>query len=76
MKRFLLVFGVICALGAAPVLAQEAEGGEAEKEPTWKGSLGLSWVATSGNTDTSSADRNSKTQAGFRCALSINPAYA
>ncbi len=54
MKRYLLVFGVMCVLGAAPVFAQEAEGEEAEKEPSWKGSLGLSWVATSGNTDTSS----------------------
>lgn len=38
-------------IGVAPVLAQETE--EDEPEPTWKGSLGLAWVATSGNTDTS-----------------------
>lgn len=45
-----LIFSLV--IGALPVLAQEAE--EEEKEPLWKGSLGLSWVATSGNTDTSS----------------------
>jgi putative salt-induced outer membrane protein len=54
MRRFLLVFGVMCVIGAAPLLAQDTEGAEAEKEPVWKGSLGLSWVATTGNSDTSS----------------------
>jgi len=54
MKRLILIFGVICALCAAPVLAQEAEAEDEEKEPKWIGSLGLAWVATSGNTDTSS----------------------
>jgi len=39
------------AIGAVPVLAQETE--EEEPEPIWTGSLGLAWVATSGNTDTS-----------------------
>jgi putative salt-induced outer membrane protein len=52
MKPLILIFGLICVLGAVPVLAQEAE--EEEPEPPWVGSLGLSWVATSGNTDTSS----------------------
>jgi putative salt-induced outer membrane protein len=52
MKRTMLIFGMVCALGATPILAQETE--EEEEEPKWKGSLGLSWVATSGNTDTSS----------------------
>jgi len=51
MKRFLLVLAVILVTGVAPVMAEEAE---EEKEPVWNGSLGLSWVATSGNTDTSS----------------------
>ena len=54
MRKFLLVFGVMCVIGAVPLFAQDAETGEAEKEPIWKGSLGLSWVATTGNTDTSS----------------------
>ncbi len=54
MKRLILIFGMICVLGAAPVFAQEAEAEEEEKEPKWVGSLGLAWVATSGNTDTSS----------------------
>ena len=53
MKRLILIFGVICVLGAAPVFAQEEAEAE-EKEPKWVGSLGLAWVATSGNTDTSS----------------------
>jgi putative salt-induced outer membrane protein len=43
---------MILIIGVLPVLAQETEE-EAEPEPTWKGSLGLAWVATSGNTDTS-----------------------
>jgi putative salt-induced outer membrane protein len=54
MKKLILVIGMVCILGGAPVFAQEAETEEAEKEPAWKGSLGLAWVATSGNTDTSS----------------------
>lgn len=53
MKRCIAVFGVILVLGALPIFAQETEE-EQEKEPVWKGSLGLAWVATSGNTDTSS----------------------
>jgi len=52
MKRLLLVLGVLSTVGVMPALAQETE---EEKEPAWKGSLGISWVATSGNTDTSSA---------------------
>jgi putative salt-induced outer membrane protein len=44
---------VVLCLGAAPLFAEEAAE-EEEKEPAWVGSLGLSWVATSGNSDTSS----------------------
>jgi putative salt-induced outer membrane protein len=51
MKRFLMIFGMVLVLGAVPVLAEDTES-EEEAEPTWKGSLGLSWVATTGNTDT------------------------
>ena len=54
MKKIMLALGVVCALAGAPLFAQEAETDEEEQEPTWKGSLGLAWVATSGNTDTSS----------------------
>ena len=54
MKKMLLVFGAICALCATPVVAQEPATEEEEKEPAWTGSLGLAWVSTSGNTDTSS----------------------
>jgi putative salt-induced outer membrane protein len=50
MKRMLIVAGLIITLGAFPLLAQETE---EEEEPLWIGSLGLAWVATSGNTDTS-----------------------
>ncbi len=53
MKRLILIFGIVCAIAATPVFAQESEAEEAP-EPAWVGSLGLSWVATSGNTDTSS----------------------
>jgi len=52
MKQRMLVFGVLWVVGVMPALAQEAE---EKKEPVWKGSLGLSWVTTSGNTDTTSA---------------------
>ena len=53
MKQLILIFGIVCAVATAPVFAQETEAEEAP-EPAWVGSLGLSWVATSGNTDTSS----------------------
>jgi len=50
MKRTVIVTALIFTLGAFPLLAQETE---EEEEPLWEGSLGLAWVATSGNTDTS-----------------------
>ena len=53
MRRWLPVLILSLFVGVTPTLAQEAAE-EEENEPTWKGSLGLSWVATSGNTDTSS----------------------
>ena len=53
MKQLILIFGIVCAVATTPVFAQETEA-EEEPEPAWVGSLGLSWVATSGNTDTSS----------------------
>ncbi len=49
-----MIIVILVSLGAMPILAQETEEEEAP-EPAWVGSLGLSWVATSGNTDTSSA---------------------
>jgi putative salt-induced outer membrane protein len=51
MRRKLLIFGLIWMLGALQTLAQETE--KEEEEPTWKGSLGLAWVTTTGNSDTS-----------------------
>jgi putative salt-induced outer membrane protein len=53
MKRWLLSVGLILSLGALPLLAQEAAEEEAP-EPIWKGSLGLAYLGTSGNSDTSS----------------------
>ena len=53
MQRWFVPLILILAIGAVPVLAQEGEE-EAAPEPAWTGSLGLAWVATSGNTDTSS----------------------
>lgn len=51
MRRFPVIVGMLLVLGAMPLMAQEEA--EAEKpEPAWVGSLGLSWVSTSGNTDT------------------------
>ena len=42
---------VVLALTAIPAVAQEGEE-EAAPEPNWKNELGLSYVGTSGNTDT------------------------
>lgn len=53
MKKSVAILVVMVCLGAVPLFAEEAAG-EEEKEPAWVGSLGLSWVATSGNSDTSS----------------------
>lgn len=54
MKKSIAMIMIILGIGAMPLFADEpAE--EEEKEPAWVGSLGLSWVATSGNSDTSSA---------------------
>jgi putative salt-induced outer membrane protein YdiY len=47
-----LVGALILVLTAAPVLAQEE--GEEAPEPNWVNELGLSYVGTSGNTDTTS----------------------
>jgi putative salt-induced outer membrane protein len=50
-KRTILIAFVAVALTAWPLVAQEEE---APPEPNWVNSLGLSYVGTSGNTDTSS----------------------
>ena len=44
---------MVSLLAAAPVLADDAAE-EAKPEPNWTNSIGLSYVGTSGNTDTSS----------------------
>jgi putative salt-induced outer membrane protein len=53
MKKWSILLILILVIGAVPLLAQEGEE-EAAPEPAWTGSLGLAWVATTGNTDTSS----------------------
>ncbi len=52
MRKTIVFMGLICALGGSSALAEEAVKEEVAP-PTWKGALGLAWVATSGNTDTS-----------------------
>jgi len=49
----LMMGGLIVSLAAIPAVAQDAPE-EAPPEPNWKNELGLSYVGTSGNTDTSS----------------------
>ena len=53
MRRAFVYVGLALVLGVAPVLADEGETEEEQPEPTWKSNIGLSYVATSGNTDTS-----------------------
>jgi putative salt-induced outer membrane protein len=50
-KRIALV-ALLALVAAAPVFAQD-EAAEEAPEPLWKSALGLSYVATTGNTDTS-----------------------
>jgi len=54
LQRIAILALVVVPLLAAPVLAHEVEEEEAPPEPNWKSALGLSYVGTSGNTDTSS----------------------
>lgn len=49
-----LAIGLAALLGSGPVMAQDAGAEEAPPEPNWTNALGLSYVGTSGNTDTSS----------------------
>lgn len=49
-----LIIGLVAVLAALPVLAQEEGGEEAAPEPLWESAFGLSYVATTGNTETSS----------------------
>ncbi len=52
-KLTALAATVVLALTAIPAVAQEGDE-EAAPEPNWKNELGLSYVGTTGNTDTSS----------------------
>lgn len=49
-----LIIGLVAVLAAWPVLAQEEGDQEAAPEPLWESALGLSYLATTGNTETSS----------------------
>jgi putative salt-induced outer membrane protein len=53
MRRRFWSIALIAMLFALPALAQEADEAEETEESPWKGSLGLAYLATSGNTDTS-----------------------
>lgn len=52
MTHVLLCVGLVFMVGTAPVLAHEEETEEEKPEPAWKSNIGLSYVATSGNSDT------------------------
>jgi putative salt-induced outer membrane protein len=51
MKSAIVCAGLVIVMAAVPALAQEEE---EQKEPAWAGDLGLSYLATTGNTDTQS----------------------
>jgi len=53
-SKICLMIGLVAALAAWPAMAQEAGAEEEAPEPNWKNEVGLSYVGTSGNTDTSS----------------------
>jgi putative salt-induced outer membrane protein len=62
MKRWMLVVGVILGLSALPALAQETEDAGEAPQPIWTGSLGLAYLATSGNSETSTFGLNFTTE--------------
>lgn len=51
VKRTMFVLGAVLLL-AMPAAAQDEAEGEAQPEPLWVNNLGLSYLSTSGNTDT------------------------
>ncbi len=53
-SKICLMIGLVAALAAWPVMAQEAGAEDKAPEPNWKNEVGLSYVGTTGNTDTSS----------------------
>jgi hypothetical protein len=52
ISKICLTAGLLVALAAWPAMAQDDGAGEETPEPNWVSSLGLSFVGTSGNTDT------------------------
>lgn len=54
MTRWSLTTGLVFILGVLPVFAQEVAEKEVVPEPIWNGSLGLAYLGTSGNSETSS----------------------
>jgi putative salt-induced outer membrane protein len=55
ISKISLMLGLLAVLAGSPAMAQEAGAEEvAPPEPNWKNEVGLSYVGTTGNTDTSS----------------------
>ena len=52
ISKICLTVGLLAALAAWPAMAQDDGAEEETPEPNWESSLGLSYVGTSGNTDT------------------------
>ena len=54
ISKVCLIAGLLVALSVWPAMAQDDGAEEEAPEPNWTNELGLSYVGTSGNTDTSS----------------------
>ena len=54
ISKICLIAGLLVALSVWPAMAQDDGAEEEAPEPNWTNELGLSYVGTSGNTDTSS----------------------
>jgi putative salt-induced outer membrane protein len=79
MRASWLVIGLSIAVLAFPALAQDDAGEEPAPEPLWEASAGLSYVATTGNTDTMSLGldllaRRRPTPWGYELFASFNRA--
>ncbi len=61
-RHITATLALVAALAAGPVMAQDDAAEEAAPEPLWTNALGLSYVGTSGNTDTSSLGLDFKSE--------------
>ena len=52
ISKICFTLGLLAALAVWPAMAQDDGAEEETPEPNWVSSLGLSYVGTSGNTDT------------------------